>query len=107
MFLLKHIVETKGDTLLPHFLSMYRLTVEDKENYLLVMRNVFSGRLKIHKKYDLKGSSVDRAASNKEKEKDTPTFKDNDLISEGRSIQIGSEAKRLFMEKLIRDVDVS
>ena len=43
----KHIVETKGETLLPHLLGMYRLTVEGKENYLLVMRNVFTSKYKI------------------------------------------------------------
>lgn len=101
----KHIVETKGNTLLPHLLSVFRLTVEDKENYLLVMRNVFSSKYKIHTKYDIKGSSVDRAASSKEKEKDSPTLKDNDLINDGRYIKIGPETKRLFFAKLTRDVD--
>lgn len=33
---------------------MYRITVNDAETYLVVMRNVFSPRLSIHKKYDLK-----------------------------------------------------
>lgn len=101
----KHIVETKGNTLLPHLLSVFRLTVEDKENYLLVMRNVFSNKYKIHIKYDIKGSSVDRAASSKEKEKDSPTLKDNDLINDRRYIKIGSETKKLFFTKLTRDVD--
>jgi 1-phosphatidylinositol-5-phosphate 4-kinase len=101
----KHIVETKGDTLLPHLLSMYRLTVEDKENYILVMRNIFTNKFKIQIKYDIKGSSVDRAATTKEKEKDSPTFKDNDLINDGRSINIGADVKRQFMQKLTRDVD--
>lgn len=102
----KHIVETKGDTLLPHMLSLYRLTVEDKENYMLVMRNVFTSRFHVQIKYDIKGSSVDRAASIKEKEKDSPTFKDNDLINDGRQLSIGQDAKRAFMQKLSRDVDV-
>lgn len=101
----KHIVVTKGETLLPHLLSMFRLTVEDKENYLLVMRNVFTRKFKIHVKYDIKGSSVDRAASSKEKEKDTPTYKDNDLINDGRTLVIGNEAKVAFMQKLTRDVE--
>jgi 1-phosphatidylinositol-5-phosphate 4-kinase len=34
---------------------MYRLTVDNQETYMVVTRNVFSGFLKIHKKYDLKG----------------------------------------------------
>ena len=46
---------------------MYRITVNGAETYWMVMRNVFSCTLKMHKKYDLKGSTVDRAASNKEK----------------------------------------
>ena len=33
---------------------MYRLTVDDKENYILVMRNILSSRQKIHFKYDVK-----------------------------------------------------
>lgn len=100
----KHIVETKGNTLLPHLLSLFRLTVENKENYVLVMRNVFSNRFKVHFKYDIKGSTVDREASIKEKEKTHPTFKDNDLMNEARQINIGPESKQIFMEKLTRDV---
>ena len=30
------------------------------ETYMVVMRNVFSAHMKIHKKYDLKGSTIDR-----------------------------------------------
>ena len=41
--------------------------MDNKETYLLVMKSVFSTRFKIHKKYDLKGSTVDRQASSKEK----------------------------------------
>ena len=52
--LLQYVVEKHAQTLLPHFLGMYRTTVNDQETYLLVMRNVFSPRLVIHKKYDLK-----------------------------------------------------
>ncbi|CAH8511868.1 unnamed protein product [Schistosoma intercalatum] len=49
-----YIVKGHGQTLLPQFLGLYRLTVNDQESYILVMRNVFSPRLAIHKKYDLK-----------------------------------------------------
>ncbi len=64
-----------GKTLLPQYLGMYRLTVDNVEQYMVVMRNIFSNHLRIHKKYDLKGSTVDREASQKEREKDHPTFK--------------------------------
>lgn len=100
----KHIVETKGNTLLPHLLSLFRLTVENKENYILVMRSVFSNKYKVHFKYDIKGSTVDREATLKEKEKTHPTLKDNDLLNEARLIEIGPENKQIFMDKLTRDV---
>ena len=59
----------------------------------------------MHYKYDIKGSTVDREATMKEKEKSHPTFKDNDFVNESRQINIGSEAKVAFMEKLTRDVE--
>jgi 1-phosphatidylinositol-5-phosphate 4-kinase len=39
--------------------------VDNIEHYLVVTRNIFSRSLKIHKKYGLKGSTVDREASQK------------------------------------------
>uniref|UniRef100_A0A671N1N8 Phosphatidylinositol 5-phosphate 4-kinase type-2 gamma n=1 Tax=Sinocyclocheilus anshuiensis TaxID=1608454 RepID=A0A671N1N8_9TELE len=63
----QHIVKCHGSTLLPQFLGMYRVTVESEDTYLIVMRNMFSHRLVVHRKYDLKGSLVDREASDKEK----------------------------------------
>lgn len=50
------IVECHGNTLLPQFLGMYRLTVDGVETYMVVTRNVFSHRLTVHRKYDLKVS---------------------------------------------------
>ena len=72
---------------------MFRLTVDNVETYMVVMRNIFSNHLRIHKKYDLKGSTVDREASQKELEKKNPTFKDNDFLNDGVKICIGEEAK--------------
>lgn len=85
---------------------MYRLTVDDKENYILVMRNILSSKLKIHYKYDVKGSTVDRSASDKEKLNPCPTLKDNDFLEKKRTIDLGPEQKRIFMERLKRDVNV-
>ncbi|CAM4754381.1 unnamed protein product [Rotaria magnacalcarata] len=100
----RYIVESQGDTLLPHYYAMYRLTVDDKENYILVMRNIFSSRLKIHFKYDVKGSTVDRSASDKEKLNPCPTLKDNDFLENKCTIDLGLDQKRAFMKRLERDV---
>lgn len=51
---LQHIVKCHGSTLLPQFLGMYRVSVDNEETYLIVMRNMFSHRLVVHRKYDLK-----------------------------------------------------
>lgn len=98
-----HIVERHGKTLLPQYLGMYRLTVEGAETYIVVMRNIFTTRLKIHKKYDLKGSTVDREASDKEKEKDNPVLKDNDFVKDGCKMYIDTEAKDKILEMLTAD----
>lgn len=59
------------------------------------------------RKFDLKGSTVDREASDREKEKDLPTFKDNDFVKEGTKIYIGDDAKEKLLETLTADVEVS
>ncbi|XP_047995812.1 phosphatidylinositol 5-phosphate 4-kinase type-2 alpha isoform X1 [Leguminivora glycinivorella] len=100
-----YIVERHGKTLLPQYLGMYRLTVDGIEHYLVATRNVFSNHLNIHRKYDLKGSTVDREASEKELEKELPTLKDNDFIKQGVRIDIGDAAKEKLLETLTADVE--
>uniref|UniRef100_A0A8C8DF84 Phosphatidylinositol 5-phosphate 4-kinase type-2 alpha n=1 Tax=Oncorhynchus tshawytscha TaxID=74940 RepID=A0A8C8DF84_ONCTS len=99
------IVECHGNTLLPQFLGMYRLTVDGDETYMIVTRNIFSHRLPVYKKYDLKGSTVAREASDKEKAKELPTYKDNDFINDGQKICIDDDNKKMFLEKLRKDVE--
>lgn len=96
-----YIVERYGKTLLPQYLGMYRLTVEGQVTYIVVMRNIFSSRLPIHKKYDLKGSNPDREASEKERIKDLPCFKDNDFIRDGAKLYLDSTNK----DKLIKTLE--
>lgn len=100
-----YIVERHGKTLLPQYLGMYRLTVDGIEHYTVVMRNVFSSHLATHRKFDLKGSTVDREASDKELEKDLPTLKDNDFVKQHTKVHIGDEAKQKLLETLTADVD--
>ncbi|XP_064456579.1 phosphatidylinositol 5-phosphate 4-kinase type-2 alpha-like isoform X2 [Ornithodoros turicata] len=100
-----YVVERHGKTLLPQYLGMYRLTVEGAETYLVVIRNIFSSCLNVHVKYDLKGSTVDREASDKEREKDIPTLKDNDLVKDGTKVHVGPEAKERFLDMLGADVN--
>lgn len=100
-----YIVERHGKTLLPQYLGMYRLTVDNVEHYIVITRNVFSNHLSTHRKFDLKGSTVDREASEKELEKDLPTYKDNDFVKQKLKVYIGDEAKQKLMETLTADVE--
>lgn len=50
---------------------------------------------------------MDREASEKEKEKELPTLKDNDLIKDGTKIHMTQEAKETFIDMLHADVAVS
>ncbi|MGH0162276.1 UNVERIFIED_CONTAM: hypothetical protein FKN15_048451, partial [Acipenser sinensis] len=101
----QYVVKCHGSTLLPQFLGMYRLSVDSEDTYMLVMRNMFSHRLIVHRKYDLKGSLVSREASDKEKVKELPTFKDMDFLNKCQKVYVDEEQKERFMEKLNRDVD--
>uniref|UniRef100_A0A3B4A9S7 Phosphatidylinositol 5-phosphate 4-kinase type-2 gamma n=1 Tax=Periophthalmus magnuspinnatus TaxID=409849 RepID=A0A3B4A9S7_9GOBI len=118
----QHVVLFHGSTLLPQFLSMYRVSVENEDTYLLVMRNMFSHRLSLHRKYDLKvqnktrtrpvkwflspqGSLVSREASCKEKVKELPTFKDIDFKNNLQKIYMDEDEKEKLMDKLNRDIE--
>lgn len=59
------------------------------------------------RKFDLKGSTVDREASDKELEKHLPTLKDNDFIKQRVRLCIGEAAKEKLFETLNADVTVS
>lgn len=98
-------MECHGNTLPPQFLGLHRLSADGVETYTVVTRNVFSQWLTVSCKYDCKGSTDAREATDKEKAKDLPTFEDNDLLKEGQKSHTGEENKRNFLEKLKRDVE--
>uniref|UniRef100_A0AAY4D7N7 Phosphatidylinositol 5-phosphate 4-kinase type-2 gamma n=2 Tax=Denticeps clupeoides TaxID=299321 RepID=A0AAY4D7N7_9TELE len=101
----EHVVICHGSTMLPRFLGMYRVTVDSEDTYLIIMRNMFSHRLIVHRKYDLKGSLVSREASCKEKGKELPTYKDVDFRNNMQKVYVSDEEKEKIMEKLNRDVE--
>jgi len=58
VYCVQYIVERDANTRLPQYLGMYRVTISDSDTYFIVMRNIFSPRIPIHSKYDLKVHSV-------------------------------------------------
>ncbi|XP_063723783.1 phosphatidylinositol 5-phosphate 4-kinase type-2 alpha-like [Symsagittifera roscoffensis] len=63
----RFVVERKGDTLLPQYLDLFRITIDKPPGvYMIIVRNIFSARLPIHHKFNLKGSEKNRKMSEKD-----------------------------------------
>ncbi|KAK6043572.1 1-phosphatidylinositol-4-phosphate 5-kinase [Cooperia oncophora] len=99
----EYVVEKQGKTLLPQYLALYRLTIDGSETYLIVMRNVFGRKYNVHTKFDLKGSTVSRAASEKEKAKEVPTLKDNDFLEMNEKLSLPDETRHQLLDMLASD----
>lgn len=95
----KYIKENPNSLLIRLF-GHHRIQFSFKELNLLVQENLFIQKpLEI---YDLKGSSVGRNATEKEKEKGN--FKDLDLYDNKRVFQIGKDLSKDLIKQLILDV---
>nr|XP_054751980.1 phosphatidylinositol 4-phosphate 5-kinase type-1 alpha-like isoform X2 [Lytechinus pictus] len=69
-------------TLLPKFYGLYTYQSGGKNIRFVVMNNLLPSTLKMHQKFDLKGSTYKRKASKGEKQKKSPTLKDLDFMEE-------------------------
>ncbi|XP_063770908.1 phosphatidylinositol 4-phosphate 5-kinase type-1 gamma isoform X3 [Pseudophryne corroboree] len=69
-------------TLLPKFYGLYCVQSGGKNIRVVVMNNILPRVVRMHYKYDLKGSTYKRRASKREREKRSPTYKDLDFIQE-------------------------
>ncbi|XP_015978213.1 phosphatidylinositol 4-phosphate 5-kinase type-1 alpha isoform X2 [Rousettus aegyptiacus] len=69
-------------TLLPKFYGLYCVQAGGKNIRIVVMNNLLPRSVKMHIKYDLKGSTYKRRASPKEREKPLPTLKDLDFLQD-------------------------
>lgn len=73
------------------------------------MNNILPRSVRMHLKFDLKGSTYKRRASKKEREKSKPTFKDLDFLSdvpEGLNLDqdtYGALIKTLQRDCLVRN----
>ena len=69
-------------SLLPKFYGLYLIKTSNHKNIrLMVMNNLIPTSVPIHLKYDLKGSTLGRNASERELQKSCPVLKDNDWTS--------------------------
>ncbi|XP_044740178.1 phosphatidylinositol 4-phosphate 5-kinase type-1 alpha isoform X5 [Chrysoperla carnea] len=67
-------------TLLPKFFGLYCYQCNSKNVRLVAMNNLLPSSIKMHMKYDLKGSTYKRKANKSERQKSSPTYKDLDFM---------------------------
>ncbi|XP_038113100.1 phosphatidylinositol 4-phosphate 5-kinase type-1 beta isoform X9 [Culex quinquefasciatus] len=67
-------------TLLPKFFGLYCYQCNSKNVRLVAMNNLLPSYVKMHLKYDLKGSTYKRKANKAERNKGSPTYKDLDFM---------------------------
>lgn len=94
-------------TLLPKFYGLYCIQCGGVNIRLVVMNNVLPRSLKMHYKYDLKGSTYKRRASRKERAKPSPTFKDLDFQEMHEGLYFDADTYNALMKTLQRDCRVS
>ena len=91
-------------TLLPKFYGLYCVQSGGKNIRVVVMNNVLPRVVKMHLKFDLKGSTYKRRASTKEKEKSIPTYKDLDFIQDmPEGLMLDADTFSALVKTLQRD----
>ncbi|XP_059200858.1 phosphatidylinositol 4-phosphate 5-kinase type-1 gamma-like isoform X2 [Centropristis striata] len=91
-------------TLLPKFFGLYCVQCGGKNIRVVVMNNILPRSVRMHLKFDLKGSTYKRRASKKEKEKSKPTFKDLDFLSDvPEGLTLDQDTYSALLKTLQRD----
>uniref|UniRef100_A0A7N8YLN6 Phosphatidylinositol-4-phosphate 5-kinase, type I, gamma a n=1 Tax=Mastacembelus armatus TaxID=205130 RepID=A0A7N8YLN6_9TELE len=91
-------------TLLPKFFGLYCVQSGGKNIRMVVMNNVLPRVVRMHLKYDLKGSTYKRRASKKEREKAKPTFKDLDFMQDLQDgLMLDQDTYNALVKTLQRD----
>jgi len=79
LFRYTNYLKENRESLLPKFSGFYNFQCKSTDIKLVSMNNLLPSDIKIHQKFDLKGSTLGREASDKERQKKSPTYKDLDF----------------------------
>ncbi|XP_063391661.1 phosphatidylinositol 4-phosphate 5-kinase type-1 gamma-like [Cydia fagiglandana] len=95
-------------TLLPKFFGLYCYQCNSKNVRLVAMNNILPSSVKLHQKYDLKGSTYKRKASKSERQKGSrATYKDLDFIEHHtEGIFLEAETYNALIKTMQRDCRV-
>ncbi|XP_073964881.1 phosphatidylinositol 4-phosphate 5-kinase 59B isoform X6 [Choristoneura fumiferana] len=95
-------------TLLPKFFGLYCYQCNSKNVRLVAMNNILPSSVKLHQKYDLKGSTYKRKASKAERQKGCrATYKDLDFMEHHtEGIFLEAETYQALIKTMQRDCRV-
>nr|KAI8752373.1 phosphatidylinositol 4-phosphate 5-kinase type-1 beta-like isoform X3 [Biomphalaria glabrata] len=94
-------------TLLPKFYGLYCYQCSGKNIRFTVMNNLLPSTVKLHEKYDMKGSTYKRKASKHERSKSSPTLKDLDFMdNHPEGLQLEKDTYDALIKTLQRDCRV-
>ncbi|XP_053621692.1 phosphatidylinositol 4-phosphate 5-kinase type-1 gamma-like isoform X2 [Plodia interpunctella] len=94
-------------TLLPKFFGLYCYQCNSKNVRLVAMNNILPSSVKLHQKYDLKGSTYKRKANKSERTKASPTYKDLDFMEHhAEGILLEADTYTALIKTMQRDCRV-
>ncbi|CRL00174.1 CLUMA_CG013449, isoform A [Clunio marinus] len=94
-------------TLLPKFFGLYCYQCNSKNVRLIAMNNLLPSFIKMHLKYDLKGSTYKRKANKSERQKKSPTYKDLDFMEHHpNGISLEADTYSALIKTIQRDCRV-
>lgn len=94
-------------TLLPKFFGLYCYQCNSKNVRLIAMNNLLPSSIKMHLKYDLKGSTYKRKANKSERQKKSPTYKDLDFMEHHpNGISLEADTYAALIKTIQRDCRV-
>lgn len=106
-----HIMKNSS-TLIVRFLGLHCLRIKkyrrgaksllqhDRKLHFVVMGNMFNTPFQIHRKYDLKGSTVGRFTADRANHDPSVALKDLDFTQAGEAIQVGKELKEKLLQQI-------
>eukprot|EP01130_Rhizamoeba_saxonica_P006041 TRINITY_DN2394_c0_g2_i1.p1 TRINITY_DN2394_c0_g2~~TRINITY_DN2394_c0_g2_i1.p1 ORF type:complete len:412 (-),score=95.45 TRINITY_DN2394_c0_g2_i1:69-1304(-) len=97
-------LQNNPESLLMKIIGFYRYRSIPNKSFIM-FNNLLLTDASIDEKYDLKGSTKEREASNSEKAKDSPVFLDNDFTAFNRKLFLG-DLKDRFLQQVYADAEL-
>jgi len=95
--------------MLQRYIALHTMVYNDITMHFVIMNNVFNSSLKVHFKYDLKGSTYQRISGDPIKDKNYEKYnyqipmKDLDFLSRNEKILLLRDEKDMIMKEIESD----